>query len=308
MANGYKPVARNFINFDQYLAQNDPSKLVEDTTSGLAKRGGQLQSDIGAAQTGFTQKALAGAGGQVSNPLLGGIRATPTAINSEDEAKRIAGLNYTGPRSLAESMGRDVSNDVGDVASRARALGTAEGRTATLLDQQKNQPGYTRGMAQWDAALLGSSNKTQDVSQRYAGLDKYLSDAQAQTGKTVAAVEGALGERKKFASDLLGKNAAEAQRVADRNKEVQDKFATDQAAHLAKTAEANANLARWAGGNQRIDDKEAVNAWLASPEYGARKDKATFGKDFEDWYTKRKAGAGPTRPELWATPGWSNTL
>lgn len=207
MATAYKPVERNFVNFDDYLAQNDPSGLVKSATGDLGKKAGKLQSDIQAGQTGFLDKAIAGSGGFVSKGTDQPYNLTLN--NPEDTAgvKRAANASYTGPRTLAESMGRDVTNEVGDVNSRIKGLGSAAGRMTLLQEQQKNQPGYTRGMSAYDAALLGGSQQGQKaiggLQEQYGDLAGFLGKAQKQTGETAAEVEGMVQGLKGSAQNYL---------------------------------------------------------------------------------------------------------
>lgn len=210
MANTYKPVARNFVNFDDYLAQNDPSGLVQSATGALGKKAGQLQSDIQNAQTGFTAKAVGGTGGTVTQAQPGAAyNLVAHTATDEADAKRIVNTGYSGPRTLAEAMGRDVSNEVGDVSSRVKGLGSAAGRMTLLQDQQKNQPGYTRGLAAYDAALLGGSQQGQKaigkLQEDFGGLNDFLGKAQKQTGETAKEVEGIMQGVQGSARDYLAR-------------------------------------------------------------------------------------------------------
>lgn len=213
MANGFRPVAKGFTNFDEYLSQNDPSKLVQSATGGLAQKAQGLQSEIGQAQTGFTQKALEGTGGVVSQ-ATGTSGFATGAPKSEEEAQRMASAQYTGPRTLADAMGRDVTNEVGDIAGRVKGLQTAKGRMATLQEQNKGQTGYTRGMSAYDSALLGGSQQgaqaIKGLNEKYAGLNKFLGTAQQEAATTAAGVEGALQGAKPGAQAYL--DTAQAQR------------------------------------------------------------------------------------------------
>lgn len=129
-----------------------------------------------------------------------------TALNDQEKAqykeqKKTGG--YTGPATVDGVNGyQDVQKAASSAAQNVQNAGTETGQQQ-LLKQTYARPQYSAGENRLDQALLqnsaGSRANLENLSQKYAGLDKMFSDASTNVGNSInAANTQALANRNAF--------------------------------------------------------------------------------------------------------------
>lgn len=111
---------------------------------------------------------------------------------------------YTGPATVDQVSGyQEAQKAASSAAQNVQNAATEEGQRE-LLKQQYARPSYTAGQNKLDQALLQGSqesrNKLQDLSQKYAGIDKMFQTTAENVGSAIgAAQKQALANRQAFA-------------------------------------------------------------------------------------------------------------
>lgn len=130
-----------------------------------------------------------------------------TALTDDEKAqykeqKKTGG--YTGPATVDGVSGyQDVQKAASSAAQNVQNAGTETGQQQ-LLKQTYARPQYSAGENRLDQALLqnsaGSRASLENLSQKYAGLDKMFSDASTSVGNSINAANAqALANRNAFA-------------------------------------------------------------------------------------------------------------
>jgi hypothetical protein len=190
-------------------------------------------------------------------------------------------LRYQGSRDLNNPWGAvDMSglrNEINKFGDEVNAFGSSAGRQAMLQRQNQNR-GYTSGMAQWDAALMGDPTQTraaQALKDRYRG---FVDSFNTATGQARERLDTAIktGDQQADAMKVqMDQNAADAERKA---KEIAKAKAEDQIRQATPAYNKSLNdFASWLGNNPKADearldhmDKMGMDTSLARYGFGPR--------------------------------------
>lgn len=197
-----------FIGLDMYLEANraKAGAMADELASSVASKGALAEKELADVQRLFAEGLQAG--------QLGFDEKDLTA----EEARRRAGITYSGPTGLGEVKGYSEARQKAEEAERqAQGLTSLYGRQAALQEKYGQGGGYTAGQQRFDAALSGAAGgqRFDELKSKYGSLSSAF-DTAAKTAQGEA--QGAI----KSTQEAAGKYEALAPTLQQREKQRAD--------------------------------------------------------------------------------------
>lgn len=196
-----------FVGFDRYFQAN------QEGAQAMAKRVGDTVEQRAQTGAGAIQGAT-----DTFNSKSQGLTYDPKKAPTADDAQKLAGTTYTGPKDWAEA-GVDtgaVQEKVNAGQAAVAGLGSAGG-LASLLREGYRAP-VAAGASMLDAALTGAAggDRFSKLQAQFGDLEKHLTDTRAADGKVFDANLAATKEAAAKYGELVPGLAKAEQRAAER--------------------------------------------------------------------------------------------